>query len=74
MTDFNKQYGSQLVENKNIIRIYSGGMANDSHRGIVIATNTGKEISRAFYNDQPNVDDSAANKGHSLSIPIRCFY
>ena len=70
VTDFNKQYGSQLVENKNIIRIYSGGMANDSHRGIVIATNTGKEISRAFYNDQPNVDDSVANKGILYRFPL----
>ena len=70
VTDFNKQYGSQLEENKNIVRIYSGGMANDSHRGIVIATNTGKEISRAFYNDQPNVDDSAANKGIFYRFPL----
>ena len=69
VADFNKEYGSQLVENQNIVRIYSGGMANDSNRGIVIATNTGKEISRAFYNDQPNVDDSAANKGIVYRFP-----
>ncbi|RFU69653.1 lamin tail domain-containing protein [Bacillus sp. V59.32b] len=69
VADFNKHYGSQLTENENIVRIHSGGMANGSHRGIVIATNTGKETSRAFYNDQPNVNDSAANKGILYRFP-----
>jgi hypothetical protein len=69
IADFNKQYGSQLVENENIVRIHSGGMANTSNRGIVITTNTGKDISKAFYNDVPNVNDVAANKGIVYRFP-----
>lgn len=63
VADFNANYGSNLVENKNIVRIYSDGMANGSMRGLVIGTNTHKEISVAYYNDEPNVDDTFANKG-----------
>ncbi|MEH7381266.1 lamin tail domain-containing protein [Bacillus sp. JJ1533] len=63
VADFNANYGSNLVENENIVRIYSDGMANGSMRGLVIGTNTHKEISVAYYNDEPNVDDTFANKG-----------
>ncbi|MEH7384192.1 lamin tail domain-containing protein [Bacillus sp. JJ1521] len=63
VADFNANYGSNLVENKNIVRIFSDGMANASMRGLVIGTNTHKEISVAYYNDEPNVDDTIANKG-----------
>ncbi|WP_082804625.1 lamin tail domain-containing protein [Rossellomorea vietnamensis] len=69
VADFNENYQSQLVENQNIVKVHSDGMANGSNRGIVIATNTGKEIATSYYNDVPNVDDTAANKGILYAFP-----
>ena len=69
VADFNKQFGANLVENKNIVRIYSNGMANGSARGIVVATKTGKEIAAAYYNDQANQADVKANKGILYRYP-----
>ncbi|MFI8707637.1 lamin tail domain-containing protein [Bacillus sp. NPDC077411] len=69
VADFNKQFGVNLVENKNIVRIYSNGMANGSARGIVVATKTGKEIAAAYYNDQANQADVKANKGILYRYP-----
>ena len=48
--DFNAHYGTNLKENQDIVRVYSGGMANKSMRGVVIGTNTHREISVAYYN------------------------
>ncbi|OLS35885.1 lamin tail domain-containing protein [Bacillus sp. MRMR6] len=70
VADFNAHYGENLVENQNIVRIYTGGMANSSMRGLVIGTNTHKEIALAYYNDAPNVDDTIANKGIMYSYPL----
>lgn len=70
VADFNANYGSNLVENKNIVKIYSDGMANGSMRGLVVGTNTHKEISVAYYNDEPNVDDTQANKGIIYQYPL----
>ncbi len=69
VADFNQNYQSQLIENQNIVKVHSDGMANASNRGIVIATNTGKEIATSYYNDIPNVDDTAANKGILYAFP-----
>ncbi|WP_017153986.1 lamin tail domain-containing protein [Bacillus bingmayongensis] len=69
VADFNKQFGANLVENKNIVRIYSNGMANGSARGIVVATKTGKEITAAYYNDQANQADVKADKGILYRYP-----
>ncbi|MGH1144981.1 lamin tail domain-containing protein [Bacillus pseudomycoides] len=69
VADFNKQFGVNLVENKNIVRIYSNGMANGSARGIVVATKTGTEIASAYYNDQANQADVKANKGILYRYP-----
>lgn len=67
--DFNKAYGVNLTENINIVKVHSNGMANDSHRGVAIAMNTGEDISAAYYNDEPNVDDTDANKGIFYTFP-----
>ncbi|MCP3761285.1 S-layer homology domain-containing protein [Domibacillus sp. A3M-37] len=69
VADFNSNYGTDLQENIDIVKVYSGGMANDSSRGVAIATNTGVDVSAAYYFDQPNVDDSAANKGVFYAFP-----
>lgn len=69
VADFNKQFGANLVENKNIVKIYSNGMANGSARGIVVATKTGNEIAAAYYNDQANQADVKANKGILYRYP-----
>lgn len=69
VADFNQNYGSNLVENENIVRIYTGGMANGSMRGIVIGTNAHKEVALAYYNDVPNVDDTYADKGIVYGYP-----
>ncbi|MDR9792603.1 lamin tail domain-containing protein [Aeribacillus pallidus] len=67
--DFNKHYGVSLEENKNIVKIYNNGMANSSARSLVIATNSGKEISVAHYNDQVNIDDTKEDKGILYKYP-----
>ncbi len=69
VADFNKNYGSELVENESIVKIESNGMSNSSARGILVATNTGKEISIGNYNDQVGIDDTAANKGILYTYP-----
>jgi len=69
VADFNNNYGSTLVENENIVRIYTGGMANGSMRGLVIGTNAHKEVALAYYNDVPNVDDTYADKGILYGYP-----
>ncbi|KAF9117314.1 hypothetical protein BGX30_005602, partial [Mortierella sp. GBA39] len=46
---FNDFYKTNLVENQNLFMIQSDGMSNSGRRAIVIKTNTGKEISAAYY-------------------------
>ncbi|MCQ6274753.1 lamin tail domain-containing protein [Bacillus sp. V3B] len=70
VADFNNHYKVNLVENKDIIKIYSAGMANGSTRGIVIATNTDMESSVAYYNEESGVDDTSADKGIIYKYPI----
>jgi hypothetical protein len=69
VADFNQFYNVDLTENVDITEIQSGGMANSSHRGLSIATNTGIDISAAYYYDQPDVDDTIANKGILYTFP-----
>jgi hypothetical protein len=69
VADFNKHYGTQLVENESIVKIYSNGMSNANHNGIAIATNTGHDVAVAYYNDEPNVKDTAADKGILYTFP-----
>ncbi|BFT69130.1 S-layer homology domain-containing protein [Paenibacillus sp. P36] len=63
--DFNANYGTNLVEGTNLVRVHSDGMANASNRGLVIATNTGVELSTAYYIN----GDSKANKGILYKYP-----
>ncbi|USK71968.1 lamin tail domain-containing protein [Peribacillus asahii] len=68
IADFNHHYGVNLTENVNIVQIHSVGMAYRDLRGIVLATNTGKEVSIAFYN-QGNKKDVKKNKAILYSFP-----
>ncbi|MFD3447609.1 lamin tail domain-containing protein [Microbacteriaceae bacterium 4G12] len=70
VADFNNNYGTNLVENKNIVRIYSPGMANGSMRGLVVADNTKQEIAVSYYNDQEGVDDTQPDKGILYTYPV----
>jgi len=67
--DFNANYGSQLMEGENLFRIHSAGMANSSHRALVIATKSGIDISSAHYFDEVNVDDTKPDKGIFYRYP-----
>lgn len=69
VADFNKNYGVHLIENKNITKLYSSGMANRSHHGVTIATNTGQDISAAYYNDHEANLDTAKDKGILYRFP-----
>ncbi|SDE20212.1 Fibronectin type III domain-containing protein [Paenibacillus sp. UNCCL117] len=51
VADFNANFNVNLIENKEIVRIYSGGMANTRMREVVVMTNTGHELVSAFYNE-----------------------
>ncbi|OCG74729.1 lamin tail domain-containing protein [Microbacterium sediminis] len=47
--DFNAAFGSDLVLGQDIVEMYNGGLANGGSRGIQVLTNTGHDISRAYY-------------------------
>ncbi|WP_078381799.1 lamin tail domain-containing protein [Sutcliffiella halmapala] len=70
VADFNANYGTNLVENKDIVRIYSDGMANAAMRGLVVATNSKKELAVAYYNDVPSVIDAAPDKAILYKYPL----
>lgn len=70
VADFNQNYGTNLVENKDIVRVYSGGMANGSPRGLVVADNTKKEVTVSYYNDKEGVDDTQPDKGILYKYPV----
>lgn len=65
VADFNANYNTNLIEGTNLVRVHSDGMANAANRGLVIATNTGIEISSAYYVS----GDSKANKGILYKFP-----
>lgn len=67
--DFNANYGVQLTENVDIVKLHVGGMANSSPRGLAIATNAGEDISVASYFDDPKVDDTQPDKGIQYTFP-----
>ncbi|GIP62560.1 hypothetical protein J32TS6_11150 [Virgibacillus pantothenticus] len=67
--DFNSNYGTNLTEGRNLFKMYNNGMANSSHRTLVVATKTGKELSYSSYNDELGVDDTTANKGIIYRYP-----
>ncbi|GLX65752.1 S-layer homology domain-containing protein [Paenibacillus glycanilyticus] len=60
VAEFNANYGTNLVEGTDIVKIYSDGMANGGGRGIVVATNTKTELSAAYYDTDA---ETVANKG-----------
>lgn len=66
IADFNANYGTDLTENEDIVRM-AGGMANDRQRTIVVATNTGYELVRAVYNN--GEDHTEPNKGIVYKYP-----
>ncbi|MFC0197138.1 cell wall protein, partial [Microbacterium arthrosphaerae] len=49
VADFNEAFGTDLVLGDDIVELFNGGMANGGSRGIQVRTNTGHDISRAYY-------------------------
>ncbi|TQJ31306.1 lamin tail domain-containing protein [Microbacterium sp. SLBN-146] len=49
VADFNTAFGTDLVLGETIVELYNGGMSNGGSRGIQVRTNTGHDISRAYY-------------------------
>ena len=47
--DFNAQFGTSLVAGTNLLETASGGFANAGSRGIQVRTNSGLDVSRAYY-------------------------
>ncbi|GAQ16951.1 metallophosphoesterase [Oceanobacillus picturae] len=68
VADFNANYGTELVENEDIVKASAGGgMANGSKRELIVASKAGDEVVIAGYNkDEP---DSAPNKGIFYHFP-----
>ncbi|PMC37586.1 metallophosphoesterase [Bacillus sp. UMB0899] len=69
VADFNAHFGTSLIENEDIVKIHSDGMANGSTRGLVVATNTKEEITVSYYNEVANVDDTVPDKGILYKYP-----
>lgn len=67
--DFNAIFGTNLVENVDIVKgPTGGGMANGSQRELVLATNTGEEIVRALYNE--NGRETVQGMGIFYQYPV----
>ncbi|WP_134767632.1 lamin tail domain-containing protein [Nocardioides sp. 1609] len=49
--DFNAHFGAHLTAGVDLVEMVSGGMANAGLRGIQVLTNSGHDISRAYYLD-----------------------
>ncbi|WHH58662.1 S-layer homology domain-containing protein [Petroclostridium sp. X23] len=62
VSDFNTYFGTGLVENQDIVKIASGGMANSGARGVKISTNTQQYLSAGYYN-MDGADNTQANQG-----------
>lgn len=66
VADFNNAFGTSLTEGKDIVKMYSDGMANGSKRGVAIATNTHKDVSVAYYD---GTTTNVVNKGFHYKYP-----
>lgn len=66
-SDFNAAFGSNLTMGRDLVEVFSGGMANGSARGIEILTNTGFSVNTAYYN-LAGVDDVDPNVGIQYGI------
>jgi hypothetical protein len=49
VADFNAVFGTELTLGVDIVEMFNGGMANGGSRGIQVTTNTGHDVSRAYY-------------------------
>ncbi|WP_052360718.1 lamin tail domain-containing protein [Oceanobacillus manasiensis] len=67
--DFNANFNSNLIEGKNLFKIYNDGMANGSERTLIIASKTGEELSYATYNEVAGVKDTVPDKGIFYRYP-----
>lgn len=68
VADFNAAFNTALVENVDIVKVYSDGMANASKRGLVIGTNRHEDIVTAYY-DGSVKGEVAAGKGIQYLYP-----
>ncbi len=67
--DFNANYGTNLVENVDIVKARAGGgMANGAERELIVATNTGQEVVAAAYNE--NGQDARPDMGIFYHYPL----
>ncbi|WP_052702858.1 S-layer homology domain-containing protein [Paenibacillus beijingensis] len=77
VADFNAAYNTNLVENKDIVKVYADGMANGSKRGVAVGTNTHEDIVSAYYDgsvqsvslDGKVIKEVAAGKGIYYKYP-----
>lgn len=69
VSDFNANYGTQLVEGQNIVRIEGSSLSNSDYRGIAIATNTRIDVATAFYNQNEDKLDVGLNQGIVYAYP-----
>ncbi|MEK5489680.1 S-layer homology domain-containing protein [Paenibacillus sp. FSL R7-0297] len=75
-SDFNTAFNTDLVEGTNLFLIKSDGMSNSGRRGIVIKSNTEKEISAAYYdadtlyNGGTKGDETKESKSLQYKYPV----
>ncbi|MEN1986248.1 S-layer homology domain-containing protein [Paenibacillus hubeiensis] len=74
VADFNQFYGTDLQENVNLFKVAAGGISNSGKRGFVVKTNTGKEISAAYYDADTVYEDGKTetkeNTGLQYKYPV----
>ncbi|WP_052759806.1 S-layer homology domain-containing protein [Paenibacillus sp. DMB20] len=73
--DFNQFHKTNLIPDTNLFVIKSDGMANSGSRAVVIKTNTGEEVSAAYYDantvyDGGVKDETKENKAIEYKYPL----
>jgi len=74
--DFNQFYKTNLIPGETLQTIQSDGMANSGRRAVVIKTNTGKEVSAAYYDADlmyeggTKGDETKENKAIVFGYPV----
>lgn len=74
--DFNSFYHTNLIPDVTLQSIQSDGMANSGRRAVVIKTNTGKEVSSAYYDADlmyeggTKSDETKEDKAIVYSYPV----
>lgn len=68
-SDFNKYYNTNLQLGVNLVKVHGAALANTTHKGVVVATNSGSVINDVYYNERVGISDVEVKKGIQYYFP-----